>query len=227
MKLRIISVVSFLAVSLSGFAQFKGDMIVAGAVATEAGILKASTEKTNGLQAMIMGTQTVIAGQLETLKGVEDKMMKYLSKTQGVINNLYDIKRSLDLGSSILKNLNACKDAAANHPDRAVISTLMSRRTTDIILESTALASSIGSLVTKSGKDNLLNSAERTRILSDVTGRLSTINRQLRSLKYQIIMFRWTDVVHRFYPVTYADIIGSEYILNKAKRNVDQVARIF
>lgn len=227
MKLQTISIMTMLLFSFTAQAQFKTDPLVGSAVTLEASTLSNKMSETNKLQKSIMTAQVAISGQLEMLKSYEDKTLKYLSKTQSVINNLHDIKRSYDLGRSIISNLNDCKREAANHPQGAIIASLISKRTTTIITESTALAASITNLVTKSGVDNLLNSAERTRILSSVTGRLATINRSLRSLKYQIAMYRWTDLLRSASPLAYSELINSDYVLNQAKRNIDAVAKSF
>ena len=227
MRLQTISIIALLMAVTTAKAQFKTDPVVGAAVTTEAATLSKAVNATNSQQKGIIAAQTAITLQLEKLREYEDKTFRYLSKTQSVINNLHDIKRSYELGKSIIQNLNDCKREAVNHPQGAFVATMISKRTNTIITESTALAASITGLVTKSGNDNLLNSAERTRILSDVTGRLSTINRSLRSLKYQIIMYRWADLLRSTNPMAYAELINSEYFVKETKRNIDAVVKIF
>ena len=226
MRLQTISIIALLMAVTTAKAQFKTDPVVGAAVTTEAATLSKAVNATNSQQKGIIAAQTAITLQLEKLREYEDKTFRYLSKTQSVINNLHDIKRSYELGKSIIQNLNDCKREAVNHPQGAIVATMISKRTNTIITESTALAASITGLVTKSGNDNLLNSAERTRILSDVTGRLSTINRSLRSLKYQIIMYRWADLLRSTNPMAYAELINSEYFVKETKRNIDAVVKI-
>lgn len=227
MRLQTISIIALLMAVTTAKAQFKTDPIVGAAVTAEATTLSKAVNATNSQQKSIIAAQAAITLQLEKLREYEDKTFRYLSKTQSVINNLHDIKRSYELGKSIIQNLNDCKREAVNHPQGAIVATMISKRTNTIITESTALAASITGLVTKSGNDNLLNSAERTRILSDVTGRLSTINRSLRSLKYQIIMYRWADLLRSTNPMAYAELINSEYFVKETKRNIDAVVKIF
>lgn len=227
MRLQTISIIALLMAVTTAKAQFKTDPIVGAAVTAEATTLSKAVNATNSQQKGIIAAQAAITLQLEKLREYEDKTFRYLSKTQSVINNLHDIKRSYELGKSIIQNLNDCKREAVNHPQGAIVATMISKRTNTIITESTALAASITGLVTKSGNDNLLNSAERTRILSDVTGRLSTINRSLRSLKYQIIMYRWADLLRSTNPMAYAELINSEYFVKETKRNIDAVVKIF
>lgn len=227
MRLQTISIIALLMAVTTAKAQFKTDPIVGAAVTAEATTLSKAVNATNSQQKSIIAAQAAITLQLEKLREYEDKTFRYLSKTQSVINNLHDIKRSYELGKSIIQNLNDCKREAVNHPQGAIVATMISKRTNTIITESTALTASITGLVTKSGNDNLLNSAERTRILSDVTGRLSTINRSLRSLKYQIIMYRWADLLRSTNPMAYAELINSEYFVKETKRNIDAVVKIF
>lgn len=227
MRLQTISIIALLMAVTTAKAQFKTDPIVGAAVTAEATTLSKAVNATNSQQKGIIAAQAAITLQLEKLREYEDKTFRYLSKTQSVINNLHDIKRSYELGKSIIQNLNDCKREAVNHPQGAIVATMISKRTNTIITESTALTASITGLVTKSGNDNLLNSAERTRILSDVTGRLSTINRSLRSLKYQIIMYRWADLLRSTNPMAYAELINSEYFVKETKRNIDAVVKIF
>ena len=138
MRLQTISIIALLMAVTTAKAQFKTDPVVGAAVTTEAATLSKAVNATNSQQKGIIAAQTAITLQLEKLREYEDKTFRYLSKTQSVINNLHDIKRSYELGKSIIQNLNDCKREAVNHPQGAIVATMISKRTNTIITESTA-----------------------------------------------------------------------------------------
>lgn len=228
MKLRIVSlgIMAWLSAA-SVQAQVQGDPLVAGAVTAGDAVVSAELTASNKSQLVTMGTQATIVANLELIREYEDKMFKYLSTVNGVIQNAYDVTRCARLGESIIDNLGKCTKAAKKHPDGAIISALVSKRYVTILAESTALASYVGNLVKKGGKANLLNSAERNNILSNVTGRLSTINRQLVGLRYQIELLRWSDLARSKVPFIYSEAAKAEMVHDFTKRNIDQLIKRF
>lgn len=217
--------VLFCTFSLTAKAQIQTDPALTAAVALEKTTLENQLKKENEKQLQIIGINTGITLQLEEIRQYEEKMYKYLKETQNIIRNAYDIYRCGDLITQIYSNLRGCTEAIAGHPQGAVVSAVVSKQYSRITQEASALYGYISGLVTKSDGSVLLNSAERNAILTQVTRRLSTINRNLTALKYQIRVYRWADIARHLAPKEYYMLVNCENIKNQIKRDIDRMSR--
>ena len=137
-----------------------GAAITAGSVT-----LGDEISRTNSLQSATLGQNTAITAMLSNIQSYEQKMYNYLSEAQGIINSVYTLTKCVRLGSDIITELNECRIAAQNHPQGLIVSSLITTQYSDIVSESGALVSYLTPIVKGSGNNNLLNSAERIRIL--------------------------------------------------------------
>lgn len=222
---RISCTVLFLTIVCMANAQIQTDPILTSAVALEKSTLESQLKKENEKQLQIIGINTGITYQLDEIRQYEEKMYKYLKETQSIIKNAYDIYRCGDLITQIYSNLRGCTDAIIGHPQGAIVSTIVSKQYSRITQEAMALYGYIDGLVTKSDGSVLLNSAERNMILTQVTRRLSTINRNLTALKYQIKVYRWADIARHLAPKEYYMLVNCENIKNQIKRDIDRMSR--
>lgn len=206
-------------------AQIQTDPALTAAVALEKTTLENQLKKENDKQLQIIGINTGISVQLDEIRQYEEKMYNYLKETQSIIRNAYDIYRCGDLITQIYNNLRGCTDAIVGHPQGAIVSTVVSKQYSKITQETSALYGYISGLVTKSDGSVLLNSAERNAILTQVTRRLSTINRNLTALKYQIRVYRWADIARHLAPKEYYMLVNCENIKNQIKRDIDRMSR--
>ena len=222
---RISCTVLFLTIVCMAKAQIQTDPILTSAVALEKSTLESQLKKENEKQLEIIGINTGITYQLDEIRQYEEKMYKYLKETQSIIKNAYDVYRCGDLITQIYSNLRGCTDAIIGHPQGAIVSTIVSKQYSRITQEAMALYGYIDGLVTKSDGSVLLNSAERNMILTQVTRRLSTINRNLTALKYQIKVYRWADIARHLAPKEYYMLVNCENIKNQIKRDIDRMSR--
>lgn len=222
---RILCLVLLCFVGNMAKAQIQTDPVLTAAVALEKSTLENQLKKENEKQLQIIGINTGITVQLEEIRQYEEKMYKYLKETQNIIRNAYDIYRCGDLVTQIYNNLRDCTDAIVGHPQGAIVSTIVSKQYSKITQEASALYGYISGLVTKSDGSVLLNSAERNMILTQVTRRLSTINRNLTALKYQIRVYRWADIARHLAPKEYYMLVNCENIKNQIKRDIDRMSR--
>lgn len=203
----------------------KTDPLVGAAVTAENMALNAQLSEQKKKQIAIIGLNTGIYLQLDSIHKYEKIMYDYLSEAQGVIRNAYEIYRCGELSRSIYDNLKGCTEELVGHPQQAIISTLVSKQYAGVIEEATALTGYISGLVLKNGEHNLLTSAERQKVLWLITGRLSTINRQLWSLRLQIKYLKWAYVPQKITPKEYWTVKKSETILHQIKQDIDKIGR--
>lgn len=204
-------------------AQIHTDPLVAAAVTLENSMLNGQLDEQKKQQSTIIGLNTGIYIQLDSIHKYEKIMYEYLSEAQGVIRNAYEIYRCGELSRSIYDNLKGCTEELVGHPQQAIISSLVSKQYGNVIEEATALTGYISGLVLKNGEQNLLTSGERQKVLWQITGRLSTINRQLWSLRLQIKYLKWSYVPREIVPQEYWTVKKSEVILSQIKQDIDRI----
>lgn len=204
-------------------AQIHTDPLVAAAVTLENSMLNGQLDKQKKQQLTIIGLNTGIYIQLDSIHKYEKIMYEYLSEAQGVIRNAYEIYRCGELSRNIYDNLKGCTEELVGHPQQAIISSLVSKQYGNVIKEATALTGYISGLVLKNGEQNLLTSGERQKVLWQITGRLSTINRQLWSLRLQIKYLKWSYVPREIVPQEYWTVKKSEIILSQIKQDIDRI----
>ena len=166
--------------------------------------------ETQALQVSISGENAIITGMLSSINDYEKKMYDYMSKTQGFISNLYSIGKCLTLGTQIAEEIELCFKEAKAHPENAIISSLVTDQIGDVTTEVLGLTGYIEPIVTRSGKDNLLNSAERIRIINTVQNRLHNILNKLRSMRYNIHRMNLTYFVSNISPELYHQFFNTE-----------------
>ena len=211
--------------SLNVQAQIQTDPLLMAAVGIENATLKKQLEKQNEKQLAIIGINTGIMVQLDSIRKYETIMHDYLSKAQNIVNNAYDVYKCGDLTTQIYSNLRDCTNAAVGHPEGAIVSAVVSKQYSKIADETMSLYGYIAGLVKKSDGSVLLNSMERTSILAEVRSRLATINRNLVSLKWQIKLYRWADIPRLLAPKEYYMFIDGEAIVKSIKRDIDRMSR--
>lgn len=209
-------------------AQVQTDPKLTATVAVGDNTVSGALSAGNSTNIAILGINTGITVQLSEIRAYEEKMYNYLREAQSVIRNAYDIVKCGDLTVQIYNNLKGCTEAIVNHPQGALISTIVSKEYTQIVGEVTGLYGYITSLVNTTKKEDgkneiLLNSAERIAILSSVKRQLRSINRKLCSLRYEIEMLRWSDIPRRLAPYEYYTFVDSKAIVKRIKRDIDRL----
>lgn len=179
------------------------EVALTGAIAAGSVSISNQMNVTNGLQAAVLGENTIISSLLNDIHGYEKQMYDYMSKAQGIVTSAYSIGKCLKMGSDIISELNNCRKEAQSHPEGLLVSSLVTDQYSDLIAESAALVSYLTPIVKGSGKDNLLNSAERIRILSTVENRLYNILFSIKRMKYNIQRLRVIHIARELSPDFY------------------------
>lgn len=195
-------------------AQSASDVALIGAITANTVGISAEMTATNKLQTTILGENAVISTLLNDIYNYEKKMYDYMSKAQNVVTSAYSIGKCLKMGTDIVDELNECRKEATDHPEGLIVSSLITDQYTDIISESAALVSYLTPIVKGSGKDNLLNSAERIRILNTVQSRLYSILYGVKNMKLNIRRMKYCHLARELTPDFY-------YMFNDTKSAYD------
>lgn len=230
MRLRIISMC--LAFTLCGkMAAQQTDPTLTGAVAAQTEILKKIFKDREETQKKIIAAEAAVGVAMDRMHSVENKMLEYLSNAQGVMQNLYQIKRAAQLvGVEIPKNMDLVRKAVPGHLKGTAIALLVSDELTDAAMQMASLYPFMKQLVTNGSYDvdgyddkgnpktekhkvNLLNSAERYYVANEVVTKLENINTDLWLLAWQIRTMSWQDLWYGLDPEGWATVMSGKAIV--------------
>ena len=228
--MRIISLCAAIAVCSVMQGQ-QTDPTLTGAVAAQTEILRKIFKDREETQNKIIAAEAAVSVAMDRMHAVENKMLDYLSNAQGVMQNLYQIKRAAQLVAvEIPQNMNLVKKAVPGHLKGTAIALLVSDELTDAATQMASLYPFMKQLVTNGSYDvdgyddqgnpktekhkvNLLNSAERYYVANEVVTKLENINTDLWLLAWQIRTMSWQDLWYGLDPEGWAAVMSGKAIV--------------
>ena len=203
------------------------DPALTAAVLAQTAELKNLHEKRRKTQEKIIAAETAVTLALDRVHSVEDKMLEYLSNAQGVMQNLYQIKRAGELVlTEIPQNCSLLAKSVAGNIKGTAIAAIVSDELADAATQMAAIYPFMKQLVTSgtynvTGADgtnekhkvNLLSSAERYYIANEVVTRLETINTDLFILAWQVRTLSWNDLWFSLDPEGWASVMSGKNII--------------
>lgn len=229
-KIRLLTLTLALCICTSGMAQ-QTDPTLTGAVAAQTEMLKKLFKKREKTQKQIIAAEASVALAMERMHKVEETVLGYLQNAQGAMQNLYQLKRAMQLVSvEIPKNMSLLRKAVPRNLKGTAIATLVSDELIDATTQMASLYPFMKQLVTsgsytvdgyddagkpiqKKQKVNLLNSAERYYIANEVVTRLESINTDLWLLAWQVQTMSWNDLFFSLDPQGWATAMSGKYIV--------------
>lgn len=167
-----------LLLSASLFAQeLVVDPVTSGAMLANSAIINSQLNNTNNKLFDIQTAQLAVAAQMTLVNNLQNKIYKGLSEVASVINNLYSIKDIAETGSDIVSDINKAVQTARSNP---VLLLFAQQGAQDFERRAVALATDVSAYVLKAGGDNLMDSAERGKLLNHIVIELHA----LRGLAY-------------------------------------------
>ncbi|OOG19641.1 hypothetical protein BWD42_06940 [Sphingobacterium sp. CZ-UAM] len=153
-------------------AQIYVDPAVAAATAAHASIMNGQLDRTNDNLTLIQRGQLAVTGQLVIVNDLQDKIYKGLSEVSAVVRNLLAIKNITEISSDIVHDVNRAMHIAGSNPLLLLFAEQGAR---EFKTRATALATEVASFVTKGGKDNLMDSGERAKLLNRIVTELTIL----------------------------------------------------
>ena len=207
------------------------DPTLTGAVAAQTEILKKIFKDRENTQKKIIAAEAAVTVAMDRMHEVESKMLEYLSNAQGVMQNLYQIKRAAQLVTKeIPENMVLVKNSVPGHLKGTAIALLVSDELTDAAAQMASLYPFMKQLVTSGSynvddfdsqgnpttqkhKVNLLSSAERYYVANEVVSKLENINTDLWLLAWQIRTMSWQDLWYGLDPEGWAMAMSGKAIV--------------
>lgn len=160
----------FLSVHLH--AQIYIDPAVAAATGAHAAVINGQLNTTNDNLTLIQRGQLAVTGQLVIVNDLQDKIYKGLSEVSSAVRNLLAIKDIADIGTDIIRDVGRTTDIARSNPALLLFAEEGAREFKN---RATALATEVGSFVTRGGRDNLMDSGERAKLLNRIVTELTIL----------------------------------------------------
>lgn len=171
MKHIILLFSSMLTISL-GYGQIYFDPAVATATATHAGVINSQLKDVNENLTLIQRGQLAITGQLTVINELQDNIYKGLSEVSSAMYSLLTVKDITDVSLDILENLDKALIIAKSNP---LLLLFAEQGIQDFKTRAGMLATEVSSFVLKGGKENLMDSGERAKLLNLIRTNLSIL----------------------------------------------------
>lgn len=148
------------------------DPAVAAAEAAHAAVINSQLNTTNDKLTLIQRGQLAVTGQLVIVNDLQDKIYKGLSEVSAVVRNLLAVKDIADISTDIVRDVNKAMDIAGSNP---VLLLFAEEGAREFKRRATALATEVGSFVTVGGRQNLMDSGERAKLLNRIVTELTIL----------------------------------------------------
>ena len=175
------------------------------------------TLKSHSTQEKILAATGIENVQLQQLHDIEKKVLDYMANVSGLMQNLYQVKRTTELVTvEIPKNINEVTKACKGHLKGTAIALAVSDEVKSVYTEIASLSALCTSLVkTKTvdgNKVNLLNAAE-------------DINSALYILSWQIQYLSWEDLWRGLDPETWCNYMQGKWMAESCIRDWDDLLK--
>jgi hypothetical protein len=206
------------------------DPALTAAVTAQTFTLKDLFDARHSTQEKILAATGIEEVQLQQLHDIEKKVLDYMANVSGLMQNLYQVKRTTELVTvEIPRNINAATNACKGHLKGTAIALAVSDEIRDIYAQIGSLSALCTSLVkTKTvdgNKVNLLNAAERYWLCEKIVSSLEDINSALYVLSWQIQYLSWEDLWRGLDPETWCNYMQGRWMAESCIRDWDDLMR--
>ena len=228
-RIRYVLTTMLLTVMLSSHAQ-QTDPALAAAVAAQTVTLSTLFDARKSTQQKILTATGIEEVQLKQLHDIEKKVLDYMANVTGLMQNLYQVKRTTELVTvEIPRNISAVSKATKGHLKGTAIALAVSDEIKSVYTEIGSLSALCTSLVkTKTvdgNKVNLLNAAERYWLCEKIVSSLEDINSALYILSWQIQYLSWEDLWRGLDPDTWANYMQGKWMAESCIRDWDDLLK--
>lgn len=141
------------------------DPVTSGSMLANSAIINSQLNTTNNKLTAIQTAQLAVTGQLTIVNDMQNKIYKGLSQVAAVVNNLYSIKDIAESGSDIVSDVEQAVKIARSDPALLLFA---QKGAQDFEQRAVAMATDVSAYVLKGGSDNLMDSAERGKLLNHI-----------------------------------------------------------
>lgn len=195
-------------------AQIYVDPAVAAATGAHAAVINRQLNTTNNNLTLIQRGQLAVTGQLVIVNDLQDKLYKGLSEVSAVMRNLLAIKDIADISADIVRDVNRALGIAGTNP---VLLLFAEQGAREFKTRATALATEVSAFIMHGGKDNLMDSGERAKLLNRIVTELTILRGVVYGMYRTMYWAKQRGILNTLNP--YAGFINID------KRIVDDIVR--
>jgi len=145
------------------------DPVTSAAIYAHSAAIDNQLSKTNNNLTLIQRGQLAVTGQLVIVNDVQAKLYKGLTEVAGALRSLSTVSEITDIGLDIVDNLEQAIVLAKSDPVLLLFAEGTAR---EFEGRATNLALEVSTMVLKGGKDNLMDSGERNKLLNHIADQL-------------------------------------------------------
>jgi hypothetical protein len=179
MKTVYITIFFLLLRSAVSMAQIYVDPATSAAVAAGAGMMNSQLDKTNGHLSLIEKAQLTVTGQLGIANTLQANIYRGLSEVSAVMRSLLSVRDVYEISQDIFSDARKAVMLAKDSPQLLLFA---ESGGSEFQTRATSLAAEVGSFVLKGGREGLMDSGERARLLNSIVLKMSI----LRGVTYGI-----------------------------------------
>ena len=201
-------------------------MLTSHAQQTDPALTAAVTAQTVTLKSLFDARKST----QEKILAAEKKVLDYMANVSGLMQNLYQVKRTTELVTvEIPRNIGEVTRACQGHLQGTAIALAVSDEIRDIYTQigslSTLCTSLVKSKTIDGNKVNLLNAAERYWLCEKIVSSLEDINSALYILSWQIQYLSWEDLWRGLDPDTWCNYMQGRWMAESCIRDWDELLR--
>ena len=151
------------------FAQIYADPLTAAAMAAHSGIINSQLNSSNDKLTLIQKAQLAVTGELTVVNSLQQNIYKGLSEISGVMRSLLAVEDIYNISSDIVSDVNKSIAISSSDPLLLLFAESGAR---EFKSRATRLAAEVSSFILLGGKDNLMDSGERAKLLGRIVSEL-------------------------------------------------------
>lgn len=153
-------------------AQIYVDPATAGAMAVHSGVINGQLNRTNDNLTLIQRGQLAVTGQLVIVNDLQNQIYKGLTEVASVVRNLLAVKDIAEISTDIVQDVNKAMNIAGSNPVLLLFAESGAR---EFKTRATNLAVEVSTFVLQGGKNNLMDSGERAKLLNRIVVELTIL----------------------------------------------------
>jgi len=169
---KIMLITGLFLISINCFSQIYVDPLTAGAMAAHSGVINGQLNRTNDNLTLIQRGQLAVTGQLVIVNDLQAQIYKGLSEVSGIVRSLLAVKEIVEISEDIVVDVNKAVKVAQDNP---VLLLFAEGGAREFKKRATDLAAEVGVFILQGGKNNLMDSGERAKLLNRIVTELSIL----------------------------------------------------
>ncbi|MCX2584832.1 hypothetical protein [Pedobacter sp. MR22-3] len=156
----------------SASAQIYVDPTTAAATAAHAGVMNSGLSRTSDNLTLVQRAQLAVTGQLGIVNDLQSTIYRGLSEVSGLMRSLLSVKDIYEISQDIVIDVNKAINLASGDP---VLLLFAEGGAREFKTRSINLATEVSSFVLKDGREVLMDSGERAKLLNRIVTELTIL----------------------------------------------------